>query len=142
MGSAGAKAELMVQAMEHMGYSALAIGEMDLYLGLERLRSLEKMTTAKFLSANLTDSKGRLLFERSAVFRTGGVRVGVIGLTAQPADKRVLARRMAGAKVRDPFEAAVKAVDEIRGKCDLLILLSNLTFAKNLELSERSPAST
>ena len=135
--SAGAKAELMVQAMEHMGYSALAIGEMDLYLGLERLRSLEKMTTAKFLSTNLTDSKGRPLFERSAVFRTGGVRVGVIGLTAQPADKRVLARRMAGAKVRDPFEAAVKAVDEIRGKCDLLILLSNLTFAKNLELSEK-----
>jgi len=134
--SAGAKAKLIVQAMEYMGYAALSVGEMDLYLGLDRLRSLEEMTGVKFLSANLTDSKGKTLFESSAIFKVGGIRVGVIGLTAPPADKSVLDRQMAGAKIRDPFKAAGEAALKIRNKCDLLVVLSNVAFAKNLELPE------
>lgn len=137
--SAGAKAKLIVQAMEHMGYAALSVGEMDLYLGLDRLRSLGEMTRVKFLSANLTDSKGKALFESSAIFKVGGIRVGVIGLTAPPADKSVLDGRMAGAKIKDPFKAAGEAVEKIRDKCDLLVVLSNVTFARNLELPETVP---
>ena len=137
--TAGAKAELIIQTMDLMGYEALAVGEMDLYLGLDRLRSLEEMTNVRFLSANLTDSKGKALFKTSVILKTGGIRVGVIGLTAPPADQRVLTKRMEGAVVEDPFGTASEEVDKIRDKCDLLVVLSNVTFAKNLELAETVP---
>lgn len=137
--SAGAKAELIIQAMDRMGYAAVAVGEMDLYLGLDRLRSLKDMAKIRFLSANLTDSKGKALFETSVILKTGGIRVGVIGLTSPPADKRVLDKRMDGAVVKDPFETASEEVGRIRDKCDLLVILSNITFAKSLELAEIVP---
>jgi 2',3'-cyclic-nucleotide 2'-phosphodiesterase (5'-nucleotidase family) len=139
METAGAKAELMIQAMERMGYAAMAVGEMDLYLGLDRLRSLNEMASIRFLSANLTDPRGKALFETRAILKSGGVRVGVIGLTAPPADKRVLDNQMEGAVVTDPFQAAGEAVEKLRDKCDLLIVLSNVNFARNLELAETVP---
>ena len=46
------KAKLLVQLMSGMGYEATAIGEMDLYLGLENLRILDDTSSFAFLSAN------------------------------------------------------------------------------------------
>ncbi len=68
---AEAKARLILKAMDRKGYAAAAIGEMDLYLGLDLLRSLSDMTKVSFLSANLTDQKGKTLFEPHRLLEVG-----------------------------------------------------------------------
>ena len=136
---AAAKAALILKAMDLMGYAAVAVGEKDLYLGLGRLRSLEETAKVTFLSANVTDRKGHHIFEPFALLRAGDVTVGVIGLTAPPADRDLFSRRAAGAVVRDPAKAVREAVDSIGKKCDLIVLLSNVGYAKDLELAEKVP---
>ena len=136
---AEAKARLILKAMDRMGYAAAAIGEKDLYLGLDRLRSLGDMTRVRFLSANLTDHKGKTLFEPHRLLQAGSITVGVIGLTAPPLDKRMFSKRMPDAVVKDPLMTAREAVERIRGKCDLLVVLSNIGYAKDLELARENP---
>ena len=136
---AEAKARLILKAMDHMGYAAAAIGEMDLYLGLDLLRSLNDSTKLEFLSANLTDNKGNTIFEPYRLLKAGGLTVGVIGLTAPPTDKGLFFKRMPGAEVKDPLPAAREAVEAIRGKCDLIVLLSNLGYSKDLQLAKSVP---
>jgi hypothetical protein len=136
---AQAKARLILKAMDRMGYAAVAIGEKDLYLGLDRLRSLSDMTKVRFLSANLTDNKGKSLFEPYRLLKGGAITVGAIGLTAPPIDKRMFSKRMPGAVVKDPLQSARETVERIRGKCDLIVLLSNMGYSKDLELAETVP---
>ena len=133
------KAELILKAMDAMGYSIMAIGERDLYLGLDHLRTLSDMTRVRFLSANLTDSTGKTLFKPYRILKVGGVKVGVIGLTAVPADQRMFQRRVPDVSVEDPFSAAGESVDSIRKKCDLLVVLSNIGYAGDLRLAETVP---
>lgn len=134
-----AKAKLILKTMDLMGYAAVAVGEKDLYLGLERLRLLSDLTKVKFLSANLIDSEGKTLFEPYRILKVGRFKVGVIGLTAFPSNSSVFSRRMPDVKVKDPEQAARQAVEEIRGKCDLVVLLSNIGLEKDIELGETIP---
>ena len=136
---AEAKARLILKAMDRMGYWAVAIGEMDLYLGLDLLRSLSDTSKLTFLSANLTDNKGKTIFEPYRLLKAGGLTVGVIGLTAPPTDKGLFFKRMPGAVAKDPLPAARDAVEKIRGKCDLIVLLSNLGYSKDLQLAKSFP---
>jgi len=136
---AEAKARLILKTMDRMGYSAVAIGEMDLYLGLDLLRSLRDTSKLQFLSANLTDNKGKTVFEPYRLLKAGGLTVGVIGLTAPPSDKRMFFTRMPGAVVKDPLAAAGETVEKIREKCDLIVVLSNVGYAKDLQLAKEVP---
>jgi len=136
---AALRAALILRTMERMGYRAVAVGGKDLYLGLEVLRSLEDKTSLTFLSANLTDRGGKPVFDSYALLPAGDVTVGVIGLTAPPVDRDLMARLAPGVLVQDPGKALRKAVEAIRRKCDLIVLLSNVGYAKDLELVEMIP---
>jgi hypothetical protein len=125
----------MVKTMDRMGYGAAALGEMDLYLGLEKLKALDKMAGFRFLSANLFDRNGNTLFEPYVLFHAGELRVMVLGLTQPPTRPDLFENFMDGGFVRDPFETAGRLVPKIRSKCDLLVILSNLGYTKDLELA-------
>jgi len=129
------KADLILRAMDAMGYAVMAVGEMDLFLGPDRLRTLSKTTRVTFLSANVTDTDGKTVFEPHRILQAGGVKVGVIGLTAPPGDQTAFKNRAGGTSVKDPVPAAEAAVKSIRDKCDLLVVLSNIGYAKDLELA-------
>ena len=86
----------MVALMSQLGYEATAIGEVDLYLGLENLRALEEKASFPFLSANLSDSEGNLLFTSHAIFKKGALTIGVVGLTSPPSNQSLFEIRMAG----------------------------------------------
>jgi len=129
------KAELHVKAMERMGYRAAALGEMDLYLGPERLRALDEGSGIRFLSANLTNAGGKPLFKPYLLFDTDPLKVLILGLTPVPKRLPLLESRMAGSLIKDPFETAADMVPRLRKRCDLLIVLSNLGYRGDLRLA-------
>ena len=133
------KARLIVEIMGALGYKALALGELDLYLGLEELKALAADTTVAFLSANLADARGKPLFETHLVTETGGIRVGVVGVTAPPANLQLFRERFGESQVLDPVEAVRAEVGRIREKCDLVVLLSNLGYSPDVELARTVP---
>lgn len=134
-----ARTRLLLGAMERMGYAAAAIGEKDLNLGLDRLLTFSGATRVRFLSANLTDDKGKTWFDPYLVARVGGISVGIIGLTGTPSDSRLLEQRAPGARIADPLQAARKTVKEIREKCGLVVVLSNIGYSRDLELASSVP---
>jgi len=131
----GRKAELLLKAMDRMGYEAAALGEMDLYLGLEKLRALDELTDVRFLSANLTDTGGNTLFKPYLMLKTGTLKVLVLGLTRPPVRSSLLAERMGGNIIQDPLETAGRMVPRLREDCDLLVVLSNLGYRDDLQLA-------
>ena len=129
------KAELHLNAMDRMGSHAAALGEMDLYLGLEKLRALDELTNVRFLSANLTDTGGNTLFKPYLLLKTGTLKVLVLGLTRPPVRSSLLAGRMGGNLIQDPLETAARMVPRLREDCDLLVVLSNLGYREDLQLA-------
>ena len=58
-------------------------GVKDFFLGVEILYELEKLADFPFLSANIKDKNGKLLFKPYIVEEINGVRVGIVGLTSK-----------------------------------------------------------
>ena len=129
------KAQLIVESYNRMGYRAMAIGPFDLAGGLETLQDLEKKAKFAFLSANLVDGNtGELYFKPSVILESGGVRIGVIGLTLSTLNKKYLEKVAPNMKVLDPFKAAKKYLAELQGKVDLVVALSHLRQENNFKL--------
>ncbi len=134
------KGEVVVRGLARMGYRAIALGENDLYLGRENLEKLMKAAgRIAFLCANLKDKNGKPFYRASAVFETGGVRVGVLGLTSREVYSEILSRRFPGAWVDDPVKTASEEVPRLRQKCDLVVALTHLGLGADRTLAERVP---
>ncbi len=130
------KGRLMVEIMSRIGYEAAAVGEMDLYLGLENLRTLGELGSFPFLSANLTDRAGVLHFDSHLIIRKGGLTVGVVGLTAPPSNQSLFEERMGESRVGDPLKAAAETVAQLRDRCNLIVVLSSLGYNRDRNLAK------
>jgi 2',3'-cyclic-nucleotide 2'-phosphodiesterase (5'-nucleotidase family) len=105
-----------------MGYSALCVGKEDLSASVPFLLEETRKRNLRLLSANLLH-KGKAVFEPYAVFNLKKTRVGVIGLTSPQSGPH-----MTGAEVEvlDPLVRLKAVLAELRGKADVIVLLSNL----------------
>jgi 5'-nucleotidase/UDP-sugar diphosphatase len=130
-----AKAQLLLDLDQDMGYSALCVGKEDLAATVPFLLEEAGKRKLTLLSANLL-YKGKAVFEPYAVFKLKKTRVGVIGLTSPLTGPQV-----AGAEVEvlDPRTRLNAVLPELRAKADVIVVLSNLgeredrTIAKSIE---------
>jgi len=121
-----------------MGYHAIGIGDDDLSLGKKFLVDLSKISQIPFLSSNVIDEdSGKPLFERYLIRNVKGLKVGIFSLLSQdvfliPSDPR--RKRLI---IRDPVETAHELVRELEPETDLIILLSHLSYPKDMELAQK-----
>ena len=124
-----ARAAFILGVMEQLGTRAMAVGQRDLSAGLPFLQGLAKTSKVKLLSANLQRG-GKRVFDSGVVIDAGGVKVGLIGLTAVgpvvPGSPDVV-----GAPTLESARAALKAL----GPRDLTIVLAATTYADCMQLS-------
>jgi 2',3'-cyclic-nucleotide 2'-phosphodiesterase (5'-nucleotidase family) len=133
------KAKAVIDGMNLLGYNAMAIGDLDLQLGLDILR--QRITDAQFpiLSANLmVAGENKLLAQPYTVLNVGDHKVGIIGLTWD-------GLRADDPSVKDKF-LLLKAdlvlpqyVTEVSQQADIVILLSNMGFEEDQRLSYAVP---
>ncbi len=131
--------KIIVDAMNLMGYDAMAIGDLDLQLGPEVLR--QRIAEAKFpiLSANVTlASDGKLLAQPYTLREVGGRKIGIIGLTWD-------ATQPTSAATPQPFvllkadDVLAKYVAELGKQTDIIIVLSNMGHDEDVRLSSLVP---
>ena len=122
--------EIELRTMSEMGYDVATPGNHDFDNGVDGLVRMMPHATFDFVSANY-DVTGTPLEEHVrpwVVRETGGVRVGIFGLGIA-FDGLVLASLHRGVSCTDPFEAARRAVVELRERgCDLVVCLSHLGY--------------
>ena len=113
------KAETFVNAMNEMGYAAAAVGDRDVFLGLNHLAHLQR-EVAKFamLCGNLIRSKAdgstERLFPASTTVSAGigGPRTLLVGLLSKEADELVQAIEPS-LRVTDPSKALREAMGDV-----------------------------
>jgi 2',3'-cyclic-nucleotide 2'-phosphodiesterase (5'-nucleotidase family) len=133
-GGAGARAgDPIVEAMNRLGYDAMAVGNHEFDFGRERLARSRGQARFPFLSANILDEGGGPAFPPYAVRTVGGVRVGILGLTTRLVPSWESPSRLGGLRFTDSVEAARREVPILRGKerCDLVVVVTHQGFEKD-----------
>lgn len=134
------KALLIIESLNLMGYDAMGVGDDDLSLGKEFLLKISKKANFPILSANIVDEEsGKPLFQTSLVKESNGLRIGLFSLLSPDLFSSLGDSRLKGISIRPPFETAQAMVRELQPKTDLIVLLSHLSYQKDLELAQAVP---
>jgi len=122
-----------IQAMNRMGYDAMALGMQDISL-LELSELRDRFAEAHFalLSANayLTGTQ-ELLTDAYIVLPMADHHVGILGLTDPGSTEQVVAT--------DPLDAARTWIPQLQRKADIIILLSHAGLDRDQVIAEQVP---
>jgi 2',3'-cyclic-nucleotide 2'-phosphodiesterase/3'-nucleotidase len=125
-----------INAMNLIGYDAMAVGNHDFNFGLEVLRRAEAQAAFPFLSANTVDERsGAPAFPPFRVFEFGGVRVGVLGLITPNVPGWESPENYRGLRFDAMAAAARRWVGVLRERerCDLVVVLAHTGFERDPE---------
>ena len=98
-----------------MGCDAITLGSRDFGAGLDNLLDLRSNAEFHFISANIKDEFGSLLFEPYTILQQDGMRLGIIGLTSVVMHDEL--------KVEDPLPVLQSLISEVSIQSDFVVLL-------------------
>jgi len=132
------KARLILKSFDLMGYHAIGIGDDDLSLGKKFLIDLSKLSHIPFLSSNVRDEdSGKPLFQRHIIKEVNGLKIGIFSLLSPDMFLGLSDPRRKGLIFQDPFQTAQEIIGELGPQTDFIILLSHLSYPKDVELAQK-----
>jgi 2',3'-cyclic-nucleotide 2'-phosphodiesterase (5'-nucleotidase family) len=139
MPSARLKAELLAKVNRSVGIDAINVGELDLALGLDYLKDLQKKYELPFISANIVDDKDQLVFEPYVIKKIGSFKVGIIGMMGNTSDVSKLMAEIVGdsLSVLDPMKTVEARVTELKDKTDFIIVLTHQHIGRNWVIARK-----
>jgi len=129
---------LIVEAMNSMRYDAMALGSTELDAPLSTVRARFEDAQFGLLSANVKADGALPNVQPYLLTQVDGHTVGIIGVTLESIERRFQALNL-DLTVEEPIAAVRQAVDEIRDRADIIILLSNLEQTQARELARAVP---
>lgn len=131
--------EPVLGTMSDLGYAAMALGNREFHVLSAALCA--KIGRARFpvLCANLRPKRegAPVPVQPSLEIETGGVRVGVFGLTVPMVTERMAARALSDFLFDDPVATAARMVRTLRPRADLVVLLSHLGLREDERVASR-----
>ena len=112
-------AEIIIDSFNEMGCDAFSLGSKDFAGGLDFVLSQYKKSNFPFLSCNIANKSGELIFEPYTILESNNIKVGVIGLTSFFDNNEI--------EILDPIASLRNILNEINSKSDIVILLFNAT---------------
>jgi 2',3'-cyclic-nucleotide 2'-phosphodiesterase/3'-nucleotidase len=112
------KSDPMMLAMNHLGYSAMTVGNHEFNFGLSNLEKARADASFPWLAANTKASGSRKPFGKYIVKEVGGVKVAVIGLMTPAVPSWEKPENFRDYAFTDAKAAALDAVAELRTKHD------------------------
>jgi hypothetical protein len=119
----------IVRAYRHMSYDAVAISSNDLSAGPEFFQQSNE-ASFPWVAANVTDKDAHLLFSPHIIKKSGGVTIGIIGLTGAnwSASEDFV--------ISDWRHALRTEIALLEKSCHILLVLSNLNASENVEMQK------
>jgi 2',3'-cyclic-nucleotide 2'-phosphodiesterase (5'-nucleotidase family) len=135
-----AKAQIISRAYRSMGAAAVNVGDLDLLQGIDFLRK-EYAQGLPLISANLLRPSNRTpLFPPYVIKEISGLRVAFFGLLSPDfrSDAGMAIKKATEGKIliQDPIDAARETVRKLKGRADLIVLLSDLGLQKDRALAK------
>lgn len=128
-----------IEAMNRIGYEAMAVGNHEFNFGLDALRRAEGQASFPLLSANtVSATTGEPVFEPFVVLELESVRIGVLGLTTSNIPAWERSENIPGLRFEPMDEAAWRWVRRLRDEagCDLVIVLAHTGFENDPDSGE------
>ena len=107
--------EIIINSFNEIGCHAFSPGVKDFSLGLDVVREMELLADFPFISANIKDTAGNLLFEPYTIEEVNGIKIAIIGLSSKFNSTEVI--------IDDPITALSNVVDEIASQVNFTLLL-------------------
>lgn len=126
------KGESAIEVMNAMRFDAMVVGNHEFDFGKDVLR--KRIAEAKFpvLGANV---EGLGLLKPYVVKEIDGLRVGIIGVVTEDTPVATHPRNIAGLKFVSPSESVLRYVGELKGRVDVIIVLSHIGYAADRALA-------
>lgn len=130
------KAEVLLTAMEMMGYDALNLGGPEFFYGADFLAHARAHVSFPYIASNLSPGGTRVAGARQYVIKeAGGLKIAILGVVPPEEIDLVPGRaRMGGLEALPPEPALKNLLAEVRAKADLVILLSRYDVEKTSAL--------
>ncbi len=133
-GDAVEQSRFVAEQTAKMGYSVVGVGPYEIGHGVDAVRRIAASTGMEFVSANLADASGDLLFAPYEIVEKNGVRIAVTSvydpaLATAPYDAKV-----SGLQALSPLETLRNWLPELNAKADVVVVLSNLNGSGGVEL--------
>ncbi len=128
------KVEFLAKALARSRYDAIALGEREFLLGVDRLRELRRRYRLPFLCANVRTEAGDPVAPAHVVRKAGDLKVGVFAVIADRAWGFPVREWRKGLAVEDPAAAARRQVRALAG-CDLVVALAHMDLPEAEDLA-------
>ena len=134
-----ATAQGIVSAYNKMSFAAVGVARQDLAAGLPFLLSLQQKSAFPWLSANLVSrTQGKPYFKPHTLLNMAGMNIAVVGLTSNHGPDALLTEKD-NAVILPWEEVLPREIALLKGRADLLILLSSFPAAINKRIAEKYP---
>lgn len=130
------KTETLLKSYNNIGFNVINLGNTEYRLGLDLIRQFDKIADAPFISANIADAKGALIFPPYKIINVSGLKLGFIGVTTSSLIKDEVHR---GFRVLDIQSQVKKYVPEVARQSDLIILLADARDNEIEEIASKNP---
>ena len=117
----------LVRAYNAMLYDAVGVSASDLSAGIDFFRQTMD-ERFPWVAANVYDKNNNLLFPPHIIKQLETMTIGIIGLTGNDGHSVV------GCTIGDWRESLQKEITLLENRCDILVLLSNLSESENGEI--------
>jgi sulfur-oxidizing protein SoxB len=129
------KGMVTVDAMNAMGYDAMAVGRLDLEEGLDAFLNAVKEVRFAVVACNVASiASGEPLLQPYTIIQRNGTRFGILGVS--DADLLTAAGASSQLKVLDAAESLRQYLPEVRKQSDIVIVLSQLGLEGNKVLAQ------
>ena len=108
-------AEIIINSFNEIGCNAFSPGIKDFSLGLDVIRELEILADFPFISANIKDKTGELLFKPYVIEEIDGIKIGIIGLTSKFINDELI--------IENPITALSEVIAELSPQVNFTLLL-------------------
>jgi hypothetical protein len=112
---------IVLASYRRMGVDAVTVGEGELSLGAERLRSLLRAAGVPAVAANLVDRTGEPPFAGDRLIDAGGRSIGVFGILEPPPESAAMLQHW-GLAVTDPVEQTRASASSLRDRGARLVV--------------------
>lgn len=126
--------ESVIELMNTMGFDAMVVGNHEFDFGQEVLK--KRVSEAKFpvLGANV---RGLEMLRPYVIKELEGIKIAVIGVVTEDTPLSTHPRNVTGLEFLSPEETLRECIKELRGKADIIVVLSHLGHHADRALAER-----
>ncbi|MCL4503324.1 MAG: 5'-nucleotidase C-terminal domain-containing protein [Deltaproteobacteria bacterium] len=125
-----------IKLMNAMRFDAMAVGNHEFDFGQKVLQELIREARFPVLGANV---QGLARLKPYVIKTVGGIRVAIIGVVTPDTAVTTNPRNVAGLKFSPPEVAVAKCLKELKGKADLMVVLSHLGYPEDRVLAQKAP---